>query len=245
MILTTGMIPPIHKRFNEPEALEAIRNRYRELRERMFAPVQMLQKSNRFLVQCREYYARGYKDWMLLSAAYNCILNLEFQRKNVDLLDRKAAQQATMEFREMILSADYPEEAFLGQSFERCIFCHQSTVLCSWGFHPRVQSCDPKVVESFLRDRMKHFDYDLPHDDLFGDPIGEWPVIPDDVEEIKSRNTPLKDTLCKFDSSKIRSGFENGAQSSVSRIKRVGRNDLCPCGSGKKYKKCCLGVEGT
>ncbi|SHE37048.1 SEC-C metal-binding domain-containing protein [Clostridium fallax] len=23
--------------------------------------------------------------------------------------------------------------------------------------------------------------------------------------------------------------------------KKVGRNDLCPCGSGKKYKKCCLG----
>ncbi len=22
--------------------------------------------------------------------------------------------------------------------------------------------------------------------------------------------------------------------------KKVGRNDLCPCGSGKKYKKCCL-----
>ncbi|HZP85930.1 MAG TPA: SEC-C metal-binding domain-containing protein [Burkholderiales bacterium] len=24
---------------------------------------------------------------------------------------------------------------------------------------------------------------------------------------------------------------------------KVGRNDLCPCGSGKKYKKCCLGRE--
>ena len=22
--------------------------------------------------------------------------------------------------------------------------------------------------------------------------------------------------------------------------KRVGRNHLCPCGSGKKYKKCCM-----
>ena len=22
---------------------------------------------------------------------------------------------------------------------------------------------------------------------------------------------------------------------------KVGRNDLCPCGSGKKYKKCCGG----
>ncbi|MFN5370222.1 MAG: SEC-C metal-binding domain-containing protein [Bacteroidia bacterium] len=20
----------------------------------------------------------------------------------------------------------------------------------------------------------------------------------------------------------------------------IGRNDLCPCGSGKKYKKCCM-----
>jgi hypothetical protein len=24
---------------------------------------------------------------------------------------------------------------------------------------------------------------------------------------------------------------------------KVGRNDPCPCGSGKKYKKCCLGKE--
>ena len=23
----------------------------------------------------------------------------------------------------------------------------------------------------------------------------------------------------------------------------IGRNDPCPCGSGKKYKKCCLGAE--
>ncbi len=22
--------------------------------------------------------------------------------------------------------------------------------------------------------------------------------------------------------------------------KNIGRNDICPCGSGKKYKKCCL-----
>src|SRR3990172_11411336 len=24
---------------------------------------------------------------------------------------------------------------------------------------------------------------------------------------------------------------------------KSGRNDLCPCGSGKKYKRCCLGNE--
>ena len=24
--------------------------------------------------------------------------------------------------------------------------------------------------------------------------------------------------------------------------KKIGRNDPCPCGSGKKYKKCCLNI---
>lgn len=31
------------------------------------------------------------------------------------------------------------------------------------------------------------------------------------------------------------------AEATVHRTEpKVGRNDLCPCGSGKKYKKCCL-----
>ena len=24
------------------------------------------------------------------------------------------------------------------------------------------------------------------------------------------------------------------------RTVKIGRNDVCPCGSGRKYKKCCL-----
>lgn len=27
--------------------------------------------------------------------------------------------------------------------------------------------------------------------------------------------------------------------------KKIGRNDLCPCGSGKKYKQCCWGKPRT
>jgi uncharacterized protein YecA (UPF0149 family) len=26
----------------------------------------------------------------------------------------------------------------------------------------------------------------------------------------------------------------------IREYKKIGRNDLCPCGSGKKYKNCCL-----
>ncbi len=32
---------------------------------------------------------------------------------------------------------------------------------------------------------------------------------------------------------------EQKMSSTIIKEKKVGRNDLCPCGSGKKYKKCC------
>ncbi|QEX16836.1 hypothetical protein FRZ44_21310 [Hypericibacter terrae] len=31
----------------------------------------------------------------------------------------------------------------------------------------------------------------------------------------------------------------------INPLRHVGRNDLCPCGSGKKFKKCCLSGPGT
>lgn len=30
-------------------------------------------------------------------------------------------------------------------------------------------------------------------------------------------------------------------QADIAAHKKIGRNDPCPCGSGKKYKKCCIG----
>ncbi|MDO9471295.1 MAG: SEC-C metal-binding domain-containing protein [Nitrosomonas sp.] len=27
------------------------------------------------------------------------------------------------------------------------------------------------------------------------------------------------------------------------RAKKIGRNDPCPCGNGRKYKKCCLNLK--
>ncbi len=38
--------------------------------------------------------------------------------------------------------------------------------------------------------------------------------------------------------------FDSSFSQPVVKDKKVGRNDPCPCGSGKKYKKCCMGKEG-
>ena len=38
---------------------------------------------------------------------------------------------------------------------------------------------------------------------------------------------------------KITNESEEGTKQKPKRVKKVGRNDPCPCGSGKKYKQCC------
>ena len=35
-----------------------------------------------------------------------------------------------------------------------------------------------------------------------------------------------------------RPSLSNGGPSAISAVSEIGRNDSCPCGSGKKYKKC-------
>jgi preprotein translocase subunit SecA len=49
----------------------------------------------------------------------------------------------------------------------------------------------------------------------------------------------------------LTAGFEGGTRTVVKKVtirkdaaQKVGRNDPCPCGSGKKYKNCC-GANGA
>jgi len=64
-------------------------------------------------------------------------------------------------------------------------------------------------------------------------------------EEVKDMRLPRKQTFfLSRGEEAVRSGggeTESGKGVTVHREgKKVGRNDPCPCGSGKKYKKCCL-----
>ena len=38
--------------------------------------------------------------------------------------------------------------------------------------------------------------------------------------------------------------IEDEGVASVRQVK-IGRNDVCPCGSGRKFKKCCIGKVGA
>jgi hypothetical protein len=77
----------------------------------------------------------------------------------------------------------------------------------------------------------------------------EIPEMPDILrkrkeqeERQKDREKELNELASNYRKNKEQAALENGGK--VVPFKRdspkVGRNDPCPCGSGKKYKKCCL-----
>jgi hypothetical protein len=64
----------------------------------------------------------------------------------------------------------------------------------------------------------------------------DYDAIPEDEgdEEFGAENNPLP--LIQF---KDRSKKNPARNTKSSSSRKIGRNDPCPCGSGKKYKKCC------
>ena len=94
MTSTTGTIPPTHRRFNEDQAMEQIRNRYELIREKIPNQLDALQHDAHFREFCGDIYGRGYKDWMILATIYNAVLNLKLHERQVDCLDPDAMSRA-------------------------------------------------------------------------------------------------------------------------------------------------------
>src|SRR5215217_6726175 len=106
---------------------------------------------------------------------------------------------------------------------------------------------DPMVMgyDDFRRDlqrtlanpeRMAGFEYDRigPLEDAIGELSG-WYAFSDAAQQDQARQTSSP--------GHGRLAYADTPLPFVDPFKDVGRNDPCPCGSGKKFKKCCLGRE--
>ena len=65
--------------------------------------------------------------------------------------------------------------------------------------------------------------------------------------ENRANNVPLKAEAHRFemfsDKTLKKMGSEGGGGPTAKSVKKTKPNELCPCGSGKKYKKCCMGKD--
>lgn len=173
-----GPNPPLHRRFNENESREHICNRYSTLRNILAKQVEVLQQNESFRDRCNYYYGKGYKDWVILSAIHNCMMNWKAGELGLTFLE--ADQELFHDLTNQIKDAVYPVDRFLGEDFDNAIKIYCFTCLRTYGFVLRLGAITPEIaenIEKFLRERMRHFELDLPHNPIFGEPLGDWPEI--------------------------------------------------------------------
>jgi len=119
-----------------------------------------------------------------------------------------------------------------------CVTPHCSCTTVALWFLENVYRIGVRQSEfSFIYDYMTH---------TINEPLGIQPKIAKQLADtfpkslhmrFKQRHLRLKEEV----KHEIKHKIDQGGYASFHTEKRkIGRNDLCPCGSGKKYKKCCL-----
>jgi hypothetical protein len=85
-------------------------------------------------------------------------------------------------------------------------------------------------------ERMAGFQHDMigPLEDAIGE-LSSWYAFSDAAQQDEERWATSPED--------VRLPFADMPQPFVAPFKGIGRNDPCPCGSGKKFKKCCLDRE--
>lgn len=114
-----------------------------------------------------------------------------------------------------------------------------------------LQALAPRVEAAFSDGRIDKTVGDL---DMFRLTLAEAKAAPDDIERFRSRHRGYIEDLAV-----ALEGYSWGEDAEADRWngdvwpavvpafnpwRGVGRNDPCPCGSGKKFKKCCLDRAG-
>ena len=163
---------PLHRLYDPEKSLEYIKNRYTRIKDMIEMQITSLQKDREFKKICQKYYEKGYPDWAILNAIMNCVLNIRFIELGYNIIsDRDKFFEISKQLKDIV----YPPETIL-QSLDDQIKMLSVQSLPVYGFELRRRDVKPEVLEKFLRERMMHFSHDIPHDPLFGDPVGNWPV---------------------------------------------------------------------
>ena len=63
-------------------------------------------------------------------------------------------------------------------------------------------------------------------------------------ENVSEEMKQFEDSVITGDQlAQIRALYNRRPKQLVRKYKKIGRNDRCPCGSGKKYKNCCMNTN--
>ena len=103
---------------------------------------------------------------------------IQWQAKRLGIDYRQPMQMISLDrVGKKLDNTTFPTWRFMDEDMAHQMQIHGLIVLQSYGFELRRPNFRPEVVERFLRERMNHFELDLPHRPLFGEPPGDWPDL--------------------------------------------------------------------
>jgi hypothetical protein len=175
MITGFGAKPPLNRRFDEETARAHVQKRYHSMRGQISSQVATLQQNSIFRKMCQKYYDEGYPDWVILSGILNIVVNRKAEDLSIDMETLEEDEVANL--LRLIPGTVYPMDDFPKSEMDFHISTHFATALQAYGFSLRQTDLRSGELEKFLRNRMRHFDFDFPHQPLFGDPPGDWPDL--------------------------------------------------------------------
>jgi Protein of unknown function (DUF1186)/SEC-C motif len=136
------------------------------------------------------------------------------------------------------------EECWVWQGWQSAI-----ALLCLVELKPLVKDAFARGLISIGWLRFEDFEEDLQL--AVADPAalpnrwrGEFDLFGDTIEELSGWYCfRPEDTRRREREEARRSAFSSDVGTVVNPYRKIGRNDLCPCGSGRKFKKCCLTAD--
>ena len=162
---------------------------------------------------------------------------------SADAIEAELTEKATLLYRSK-------EEIFGAERFreiERAILLHSVDTL--WMEHlDDMEDLKGSVGLNSYAQRNPLNEFRIIGNDVFSEMIDE--IRRRTVREVLSLARPEQAIERREVAKQLTEGFAGGKAPSKStntpvRSQKVGRNDPCPCGSGKKYKRCCGAAAGT
>lgn len=102
--------------------------------------------------------------------------------------------------------------------------------------------CGHKIGKLYMGEMCSHIvtDYELISISIVKDPFDKYAIIKPEGMEY---NYEMLDFLMNEIHSPYDAWFVETLKIVKPEYKKIGRNDICPCKSGRKYKRCCYGTE--
>jgi len=114
---------------------------------------------------------------------------------------------------------------------------------------PKEEIVEEKIIEEVKAEELKEEIAPIVEEEIKEEVVEEKVIEEVKVEEPKAEeiiviesDKLIKEAIDEMQQDKPRPKKQRAPVKQPEKIVKVGRNDPCPCGSGKKYKKCCINL---